>query len=48
MRPPKPVGATPEYSGDVGVAEQHEAHGYVLASASLPTRSKGLNESLEF
>lgn len=27
MRPPKPVGATPEYSGDVGVAEQHEAHG---------------------
>lgn len=47
MRPPEPVGATPGYPGGVGVvAEQHEAH-WVLVSALLPTRSKGLNPSLD-
>lgn len=40
MRPPKPVGATPDSPGGVGaVAEQHEARGCACPCAAAKERS---------
>lgn len=49
MRPPKPVGATPEIPGAVGVAaEQHKAHGCACLCTAANKKQRTEPEILEF